>query len=615
MKTAKFIFLAAAAVLAASCAKEVSNNQNGKTQINAYLADSDAKTTLVDGGSKIYWEPGDEISVFYKDANIEFASLNSKQSVTAVFASTQTIIFAQNEDATKDNLLGLYPYDENAEADGLTITTTHPSVQTAKAGSFASGANIAFAKSANLELAFYNLCGGIRFTLVNEGIKSIAFEAVGGEKITGKFTASLAGEYPTVSSAAEGSSKITLNAPTGTTFETGKWYYITALPTTLASGFKMTFYKTGKEGELTSSKSVTIARRVFGSIENIDKDVEFHTDGTKPGWIITGDGSVANLIDDNIATAWVSSTVPATATIDFGKTLQLNSLVYNQAWDATGTSGAASLKVEFSTDNSSWTSVADFTPATTPYKQTVSLGTTYSARYARITIASVITAGNAARLAEIDFNGPDYTSGTNGVDYPALVNAVNPHTFTYVGNDPLHWNRFGMMDGWTHENTNGISCDSGEMTGKTTGTALIFVLQTSGSDHGAFNVDNAKVFQTLYFLPGIYSFAVWCAGYSNAISGSTYDYMDAYFVASKGSTLTDYSVLDQYKPYYYVGDPNCLNAVQLTAPTSSYWQGVYFQVNEPGYVSVGWVYKTWMPEGNWMQYPFHVFSLQGGSIN
>ena len=42
------------------------------------------------------------------------------------------------------------------------------------------------AQSQSLGLAFYNVTGGIRFSLTQEGIKSVKFEAQNGESIAGR---------------------------------------------------------------------------------------------------------------------------------------------------------------------------------------------------------------------------------------------------------------------------------------------------------------------------------------------------------------------------------------------------------------------------------------------
>ncbi|MCQ2169929.1 MAG: leucine-rich repeat protein, partial [Bacteroidales bacterium] len=179
-------------------------------------------------------------------------------------------------------LWGLYPYRADATADNSSVTTTLPATQTGRAGSFAKGTFITLARSQSLKMGFYNVCGGVRFSLVNDNIKEVVFEGKNDENLAGKVKLAFDGGYPVVSKVEGEEKAITLTAPGGGCFEKGKWYYIVALPGTLSSGFKMTFNTADEYAVRSSSSSVTIKRGVFGSIEDVDQGLIFIQKGTDP---------------------------------------------------------------------------------------------------------------------------------------------------------------------------------------------------------------------------------------------------------------------------------------------------------------------------------------------
>ncbi|MBQ0080807.1 MAG: hypothetical protein KBS95_04590, partial [Alistipes sp.] len=68
-----YILFVTAALLAVSCAKGIDNDvscENNVT-ITAYSAETkDTKSTLIDGGTNVYWEPEDEIKLFTMGSSI-----------------------------------------------------------------------------------------------------------------------------------------------------------------------------------------------------------------------------------------------------------------------------------------------------------------------------------------------------------------------------------------------------------------------------------------------------------------------------------------------------------------------------------------------------------------
>ena len=283
----KLIYLSAAVIALAltGCNGEsLSNKIEKEFTIEAVMADNDGtKTVIQDGSTSVLWEPGDEIKVFYDGTGSRFGNQYTEPSGTAKFSGSLSVVFGSNEGFSDDTpIYGLYPYRADATADNSSVTTTLPAEQNGKAGSFAKGMNITLGKSSSLRMGFYNVCGGIRFTLTQEGIKEVVFQGQNDEDLAGKVKLAFSDNIPVVSEVVEGVKSITLTAPNGGTFETGKWYYIVALPGTLSKGFKMTFNTDTQYATLKSSRSNTIKRGIFGSLADADEDLVFRDKGTEP---------------------------------------------------------------------------------------------------------------------------------------------------------------------------------------------------------------------------------------------------------------------------------------------------------------------------------------------
>ena len=235
------------------------------------------KTQLVvDGGGEgtIYWKPGDEINVFYGTTSTHYISQNTSNATTAVFRTTDVIGSNEGEWTL---IWGLYPYDANAVCDGNSVTTTLPNTQYGVPGTFDDDLFITLARSGSTDLNFYNLCGGIKFSLSRDDITSITFKGNNNESLAGKVSASLYQGLPKAT-VVSGKKEVTLYPRTGSTFAKNKYYYFILLPQTLSKGFTMTFTTSGgKSGTFNYQtdpndvlKVVTIKRSIFKTQSNID---------------------------------------------------------------------------------------------------------------------------------------------------------------------------------------------------------------------------------------------------------------------------------------------------------------------------------------------------------
>lgn len=231
-----------------------------------------SKTAVEDGGKQVFWEPGDEIKVFSGSRSGKFTS--SAESLEAVTTFTGHLE-ATGPDVA--DIWAIYPYRDDASFDGECITTVIPSVQVARPGTFAQGANVSIAHSATTNLRFYNVAGGVRFSVSRDDIKSVTFRGNAGETLAGRVTVHMEGDgNPRIGSVENTATAVSVTLENGETFKAGKYYFISIIPTSLSQGFSMTFeIAKGTSRTKTTSNAVNIKRSTWGTITDADKDLSF----------------------------------------------------------------------------------------------------------------------------------------------------------------------------------------------------------------------------------------------------------------------------------------------------------------------------------------------------
>lgn len=297
----KSLFIATALLALAACTREMDVNlPAGDMTITARTETSMDTKTIVEGETHVYWEPGDEIAVFSGEKSAKFTTDITESSATATFHGS----LGKTNGA---DLWAVYPYSSDAVFDGEAITTTLPFEQVARYGSFGKDMNLSIARSSSDKLQFYNVGGGIRFRLTQEGIKKVTFEGYGGEILTGTVKIGLdENGLPVIKEVTDGSTVITLLPPSGNdSFPTNVWFFCVAIPGSLASGYKLEFYRESEYSRKASEKAVTIKRSIFGSIDNADEGCEFIP---IPNTIVP----VPDIIDMGLSVKWASFNLGAT---------------------------------------------------------------------------------------------------------------------------------------------------------------------------------------------------------------------------------------------------------------------------------------------------------------
>lgn len=268
------IYTAACLVAFASCQKQEVAEAPSQVEVAVELTASavaDATKTVMTEYNAHWWSVSDKISLFYtvedKTGHSVFTSKNLIPAASAKFAGSLSLP-AEDTDLTTVSALAVYPATTADASDGTSVNVTVPSVQTAVEGSFMEGAYPVVAKTSDLTaaLSFKAVCGGVKVSFQTPGITSFTFDAKGA-KIAGKASVKIGEDGTPVATLGEdAASVITVNAPAGG-FEVGKWYYMTAFPATLTSGYTITLSNDKSFG---STSSIAIKRSVFGVLDSKD---------------------------------------------------------------------------------------------------------------------------------------------------------------------------------------------------------------------------------------------------------------------------------------------------------------------------------------------------------
>ena len=336
--------------------------------ITASLADvaPETKTLLERTGTvtnskyKVYWLPGDKIRIFSAGESGVFTSQNTEPSITAPFKGSVSFVTGTDENGDPIYAWGIYPSrsDQVFDASAGTVQTYLPPVQAGKADSYADDIAIMLGRSTSLSFAFKNAYSGLRVMLGSDDIVSMSLRSNGGEALAGRVTFGLdSNNKPVVQSVSEGSSEVTLYAPDGNPFESGKFYYFVTLPdVALSSGITLTLRrKDGTEGSCSVNAGFTLERNLFSYVGgNLDEKVTSwqaaETQGANEIWYTSryestidfnGDGVVSNTYTDGRGVIRFTSALTAVPDEAFLNKALLTSVILP---DVVETIGASAFK-------------------------------------------------------------------------------------------------------------------------------------------------------------------------------------------------------------------------------------------------------------------------------
>lgn len=256
MKAIKYSLIAIAAMVAVSCAKEITPEAGQTPETNLNLVEitltatgeSDEETKAVFSGyPKIAWEGNEEISLL--------GTNTGNQKLTTTTKGHQAT-FTGYADITDEVYYAVYPYDSNVSltADGKLSNVTVPAVQTATAGSFDPKAYIAVAKSTDKESLYFKAVGAfIKFQLEDaENVKSVTMVSNAGSNMACSATV----EMKEDGSVSHGSPYVDGTASSSVQmvgdFVSGKAYFMVVRPQPYTGG--ITMYIEYKDGTVLSRK-------------------------------------------------------------------------------------------------------------------------------------------------------------------------------------------------------------------------------------------------------------------------------------------------------------------------------------------------------------------------
>ena len=231
--------------------------------------------TVRDDAAKIYWTPGDAISLFYgsgTDGGSKFVALAEEVSLTTNFSGTITAVTGGADIGEADTYFwGLYPYDETSSCDGQTITMSIPSIQPGMEGTFATGYAPSLGHSQGLMLSFRNIWSGFGFTVSEPGYQVLTFRGNNGESLAGRAKIGVDGDgLPYVVQILDGIQEVSIIAPTVDGFVPGEYYYMQFFPITLESGFTVEISNNAHTGTYIYSNSMIFSRSKWNRAKNVD---------------------------------------------------------------------------------------------------------------------------------------------------------------------------------------------------------------------------------------------------------------------------------------------------------------------------------------------------------
>lgn len=286
---AKFwICAAGAAISTLACTREVVEQDIETTaneiELTASWAQDDesgSRTALQENGTSIWWTTGEEINAFFGTmASGKFTSTNTEPQATANFTGTLTSLIG-DIDTEEGNAVcwAIYPYNEANTCDGQSVTMTLAHEQEAVASTFADKFFPAVAKSNSFSLAFYNICGGVRFSVTHEGVRRVIFKSNDGSPMAGKVRVGFGEDNrPQILEIVEAVDHIVVLAPESGSFTPGTYYFAALLPQTHAEGIKITLQTTDEEACNMLDNSITVHRNAFGVLNEVDKDLRYKAD-------------------------------------------------------------------------------------------------------------------------------------------------------------------------------------------------------------------------------------------------------------------------------------------------------------------------------------------------
>lgn len=212
----------------------------------------------------VSWNKGDKILVWYGKGTVSGEAVESGKTAT----------FSLEVPEASEELLGVYPYDTQAEFSTGSVSVVFPEEQS---GLFAKS-NISVTKTSTKSKTcqFYNAGAYLKFVVTDPDITKITVETVGGEPLVGKLPLTFKSDASVVTGTPSNTS-----SKASVLVDGAGDYYLSVLPgITYASGLTVRFYIDGEEkygvsrGKYTTTDaSICVNRSQIASFGALDKRV------------------------------------------------------------------------------------------------------------------------------------------------------------------------------------------------------------------------------------------------------------------------------------------------------------------------------------------------------
>ena len=316
MKAKSLLYAAVAAIVCLSCTREAegiaSLVEGIDLEFTAAWADekgADSRTVLQEEGTSIWWSANEEINAFFGSRFAgRFTSTNTTTAETATFQGALNVLVGTIEEENDlSEYWAVYPYNAGNTCDGHSVTLPVSSEQTASAGTFADKFFPAVANSKTLELAFYNVCGGARFSVTQEGVTKVIFKSNDGSPMAGKVKVGFGDDdKPQLLEFTEPVDSVIVSAPEGG-FVPGTNYFAAMLPQTHAGGMSVALFTSDKKANKSLSSSITVHRSSFGILDNLDE-----------GLVYVNQYAVPEMVDLGLSVKWASFNIGASRPEEYG---------------------------------------------------------------------------------------------------------------------------------------------------------------------------------------------------------------------------------------------------------------------------------------------------------
>ena len=314
----KILMLLATCLFASACQIEEMNKENHNLELDnndvfyASMEVKDSTKTSLDVNNNIRWSANDQLVIFRKTSlGLKYQIQDNYVGETSGYFS-KVISGSSSDDfgagMANEHNIAYYPYSDNVRlaksGNDYNLKVSLPSVQSYAKGSFGNGTFAMAAVSADQDLTFKNVIGGIKLQFKGIGmVTSVKIEGNNEEKVAGDATVTVyTGEStPTISMGDNAFTSVVLDCGEGVQLnETTATEFIIALPPTVfETGFTITvtdpqdneeIVTTNLSNEVLRSGMLVMPEVVLKDIEPKDYSINLSATETANSYIVSESG-------------------------------------------------------------------------------------------------------------------------------------------------------------------------------------------------------------------------------------------------------------------------------------------------------------------------------------